>query len=87
MTFLPFPLSSSSLSRLAHAFGILTILVARFDSYYRPNSSHETIAKEFSHVVPYLPILVAVPVPTVFYLVTVPFTDPFVLRDPPNNIW
>jgi len=63
---------------LAHAFGILTILVARFES-----SASRTISEEFSLVVPYLPILVTVPLPTAFYLITVPFTDPYVLRDPP----
>ena len=72
-SFLPF-----SLFRLAHAFGILTILVARFES-----SASRTISEEFSLVVPYLPILVTVPLPTAFYLITVPFTDPYVLRDPP----
>lgn len=61
---------------LAHAFGILTILVARFDSA----SSIASLAEEFSRVLPYLPILVTIPIPTVFYLLTVRFTDPQVLK-------
>ena len=71
--------------RLAHAFGILTILVARFDSAFPLLGSKSPIvwpslAEEFSRVLPYLPILVTIPIPTVFYLLTVRFTDPQVLK-------
>jgi len=71
---------------LAHAFGILTILVARFDSISprlpsSSSTSSSSLADEFSLVVPYLPILVTVPIPTVFYFLTFHFTDPIRLRD------
>jgi len=63
---------------VAHAFGILTILVARFDS---TSPRLPTLSGEFSRVVPYLPLLVTVPIPTAFYFLTFHFTDPVRLRD------
>jgi len=57
---------------VAHGFGILTILVARLET---PSAS-----TDMGRLIPYLPILATVPLPSLFFLITVQFTDPRVIQ-------